>query len=298
MTFSLASLAHAPLVQWFQVAQNLTSQGEVLQRIGSLAQVPRERLAVQILGPGVDLSLGDTQVSFALMSAMKPFLLLYLLETAGAETVAQWVDDRPSPESFDSLGQLLADGGRPRNPMINSGAMTLADRLPEATGADRCQGFVTWLNAQAGSSYHLDQPLLDCVQRGGRQGNIALVQALELAGAVGHAARTLDTYEHLCCLAGTVRDLARLGLLLALPHPQIQPQHQAQVNQIMLTCGLYEASEALAQQVGLPMKSGVSGALVAVVPGQGTIAIYGPAIDGQGNSIAGLSFISHCVNAP
>lgn len=63
------------------------------------------------------------------MSAIKPFSLLYLLEQFGAETVFQWVGVEPSDAPFNSLEQLIADHGRPRNPMINSGAITLASTL-------------------------------------------------------------------------------------------------------------------------------------------------------------------------
>jgi len=51
---------------------------------------------------------------------------------------------------------------------------------------------------------------------------------------------------------------------------------------------LYEASGRFAVRIGLPTKSGVSGALLSVVPGQGAIACYSPTLDSAGNSIAGL----------
>jgi glutaminase len=59
----------------------------------------------------------------------------------------------------------------------------------------------------------------------------------------------------------------------------------------MLTCGLYEASPQYTVKIGLPMKSGISGALLAIVPSQGAIACYSPALDSIGNSVAGLALI-------
>ena len=56
----------------------------------------------------------------------------------------------------------------------------------------------------------------------------------------------------------------------------------------MSTCGLYERSGSFAVQVGLPTKSGVSGALLSVVPAEGTIACYSPPLDAAGNSVGGL----------
>ena len=60
------------------------------------------------------------------------------------------------------------------------------------------------------------------------------------------------------------------------------------VKALMATCGLYEASARFARRVGLPAKSGVSGALLSVIPGQGAIGCYSPPLNREGNSIGGL----------
>jgi glutaminase len=108
--------------------------------------------------------------------------------------------------------------------------------------------------------------------------------------------RVLDTYNHLCCLAGTVQELAQLGLLLSRTASAIQRHTQQIVNALMLTCGLYEASGEVAVRIGLPIKSGVSGGLLAIVPRQGAIAIYSPAINAAGNSVAGLFLLEKIVH--
>ncbi|MEQ9065699.1 MAG: glutaminase, partial [Gimesia chilikensis] len=43
-----------------------------------------------------------------------------------------------------------------------------------------------------------------------------------------------------------------------------------------------------AYQVGLPGKSGVGGGIVAVYPGEFTIAVWSPGLNQHGNSIAGM----------
>jgi glutaminase len=174
--------------------------------------------------------------------------------------------------------------------MINSGAIALAARLPGRDGQSRCQNFCNWLNQKAGCGLKLDTAVLLSVQTAGRGVNQAIGDTLVQYGYLADAESALDTYEQICCLSGKVTDLAQLGYLLAIPQA-IAPHHCRIVNAIMLTCGLYEASSLYAVRIGLPMKSGISGALVAVVPGQGAIACYSPALDAIGNPIAGLAFI-------
>jgi glutaminase len=71
----------------------------------------------------------------------------------------------------------------------------------------------------------------------------------------------------------------------------IKNQHRQIVNAVMLTCGLYEASAEYAVKIGLPIKSGIGGGLVAIIPNQGAIASYSPALDIVGNPVAGLALM-------
>ena len=190
----------------------------------------------------------------------------------------------------------MADHGYPRNPMINSGAITLADKLPGESATERCTNLCNWLNQQAQTQLSLDEATLNAVRQSNRSANRSLLNGLTLSGSVTTPELTLDTYEQICCLAGRVRDLAQLGLLLALDQP-IVAQHREAVNAVMLTCGLYEDSGLYAQRIGLPIKSGVSGAVLAVVPQQGAIACYSPALDATGNSVASLKLLEQLASA-
>lgn len=274
---------------WFRAAKALVHQGRLPDYIPKLGKANPNWLAIQLhLGDECVYQAGEVHQSFVLMSVIKPFVLLYLLEHFGPEVVFSWVGMQPSEYTFHSIEQLKADQGFPRNPMINSGAIALAGRIPGTNGTSRCAALGEWLNQLSGARLVLDEAMLASVRSVGNETNRTIAKILAQAGHLDAINVTLDTYNQICCLAGTVDDLVRLGLLLARPHHQIAAAHRRMVNALMLTCGLYEASGAFAVRIGLPTKSGVSGALLSVIPGTGAIACYSPTLDRSGNSLAGL----------
>ncbi|MGI0494425.1 glutaminase A [Alkalinema pantanalense CENA528] len=289
MASRFQQLNPAHLHHWIGEAQVQSALGRLPDYIPLLAQADITGLAMQIqTAEGCWFRSGQTHPPFVLMSVIKPFLLLMLLETLGSQHVFAKVGKSPSGQPFHSLSQLAADRGFPRNPMINSGAITLASLLPGRNGSERCEALRQWLNQRAGCQLRLDEAMLISVRSLANEANRAIVNLLYQAGYVENIDLALETYNHICCLSGTIEDLAKLGLMLAIPHLQLQSQHQQIVNALMFTCGLYEVSGEYAVRIGLPMKSGVSGALIAVIPKEGAIAIYSPAIDVIGNSVAGL----------
>lgn len=288
----LDRLTTIELSAWVQQAKTQAERGQVADRISILALADPGWFAVHICCESEQtISLGDTACIFPLMSAIKPFSLLYLLEHFGAETVFECVGVEPSDAPFNSLEQLIADRGHPRNPMINSGAITLSDKLPGQNASQRTQQFCQWLNQLAGCQLRLDEVMLASVRLTRSKANQAIANYLTEIGHLENIETALDTYEQICCISGRVEDLALLGKLLACESDCLLSQNRRIVNAVMLTCGLYEASAEFAVKIGLPMKSGVGGGLLAIVPGEGAIACYSPALDSIGNPVAGLVFI-------
>ncbi|OBQ08493.1 MAG: glutaminase [Anabaena sp. LE011-02] len=277
---------------WVEQSKTQATQGKVIERIPQLAIVNPNRFAVHIsCEPGENYSLGDTACVFPFMSVIKPFSLLYLLEYYGVKQVLQWVGVKSSDAPFNSLVQLIADNGYPRNPMINSGAITLADKLPGKDGNECTQLFCEWLNKLADTQLYIDANILASVRVSRSRINIDITNYLYEAGNLNNIELSLDVYEQICCISGTVEDLAKLGKVLACKSEVIKNQHRQIVNAVMLTCGLYEASAEYAVKIGLPIKSGIGGGLVAIIPNQGAIASYSPALDIVGNPVAGLALM-------
>lgn len=294
----LGKLTQKQLKTWVRKAQQQSQFGQLPNYIPQLAQVNPEEFAVQIvLSTGERYTAGNQGLSFPLMSVIKPFLFLNRLVELGKEVVLSRVGVDPSDQAFNSLEQLQADQGVPRNPMINSGAIALTHLLPGNNPDLRCQYLCSWLNQHADCQFFLDQNLLASVRAAPNQKNQALIQVLEKSGYIEDPNLTLDTYNQICCLSGTIQDLAQLGLLLIqFPHPDWLESCRI-VKALMMTCGLYQASAKFAVEVGLPSKSGVSGAVLSVVPQQGAIACYSPPLNPEGNSIGSLFLVKQIAQA-
>ncbi|AFY87251.1 L-glutaminase [Chroococcidiopsis thermalis PCC 7203] len=289
---TLKSLSQTQLETWVMQARRHTQEGKLPKYIPLLAQANPNWLAVQIQTvTEQSYNAGDTHCTFPLMSVVKPFILLFLLQQLGAKVVFSHVGMKPSDLPFNSLTQLIADEGFPRNTMINSGAIALCSILPGINAFSRCENLRLWLNQTAGCQLTLDNQMLDSVRSLPNDRNLAITRLLTKAGNIHSPETTLDAYNHVCCLAGTVADLARIGMLLVQAHDAIAPQNRRIVNATMMTCGLYQASARFASEVGLPTKSGVSGAILSIVPTQGAIACYSPGLDETGNSKAGIFLI-------
>ncbi|MEG4324745.1 glutaminase A [Microcoleus sp. herbarium5] len=285
----LSSLQPEQLEAWAKEAINRSKSGQIPGYIPLLAQADRQGFAVQIRAiDGQFLSWGSIAQTFPLMSVVKPFVLLYLLCELGEKRVFDCVGCEPSELPFNSLTQLEIDQGKPRNPMINSGAIALASLIPGENAVSRCQNLLDWLNQQANSQLFVDELMLDSVKTNPNQNNWNLALKMVESGYIQNAEIALETYNRVCCFSGTVEDLAKLGMVLVNSGDRQIGENSRTVKALMATCGLYEASARFALRVGLPTKSGVSGAMLSVIPGQGAIGFYSPPLDKDGNSIGGL----------
>lgn len=294
----LAALQHEQLEIWVSEARIHRNSGQLPAYIPQLAEANPDEFSLQVRAiEGQAYAMGNGDRTFPFMSVIKPFLLLYLLCELGHESVFSRVGCEPSEQPFNSLAQLQADRGWPRNPMINSGAIALASLLPGRDAIARCQTLQNWLNSQGNCRLFLDRSMLDSVYSLPNQTNREIALELAKSGYLENPEIALDTYNHICCLSGTIAEVANLGMLLVQgPNPAWLEAYRT-VKALMTTCGLYQASGRFAVQVGLPTKSGVSGLILSVVPQQGVIACYSPPLNATGNSVVGVLLLEKIAQA-
>ncbi|MEM6605437.1 MAG: glutaminase A [Pseudomonadota bacterium] len=244
---------------------------------------------------------GETSVAFTLQSVSKVFALACVLRTHDDE-LWRYVSTEPSGDAFHSIVRLEEERGRPRNPLINAGAIVVSDRLFGADPQDRIQQFRRFLCAASGLSmsvdrFPMDERVYESECRTGFR-NRALAAYMRHFDVVSDPDSAIDTYFRQCSLTVDSAQLARLGLVLAaggdspLGGQRVIPKTSCtKVVALMAMCGLYDEVGRFAVDVGLPAKSGVSGAILAVVPGRYSIACYGPSLGERGNSLAGLAML-------
>jgi len=270
--------------------------GRVANYIPALARVdPRQFGMAVVTLDGKVAKVGASDMPFSIQSVSKVFTLTLALNLCG-DDLWRRVGREPSGSPFNSIVQLEKERGIPRNPFINAGAIAVSDVVvgsgTAAAAKDRILAFVKDL-AQDGRVY-IDLEVAASERDSGFR-NAALANFMKAFGNLMRPVdRVLEVYFNQCALAMTCEQLARAALFLAnagrdpLTDREIVPPLRARrINALMLTCGHYDASGDFAFRVGLPGKSGVGGGILAVVPDIGSVAVWSPGLNENGNSLVG-----------
>ena len=287
------------LAQAVAAARPAAELGQTASYIPELSKVDKHQLGACVFtADGGRFSAGDTKVRFSIQSISKVISLAAALELCGFETVFAQVGMEPSGDAFNAMGKLEAAGSSPSNPMINAGAIAVDSYLEPKISFDKMLAFTRKLCMDP--EIVLDEKVYHS-EMSNISRNRANAYLLENKGVIrSDVERTLDFYVRMCSLSVTAESLAGLGLLLAgggicpaTGERLLSPDTVRVVKTIMLTCGMYDGSGTFAVQVGIPSKSGVGGGILSVVDRRMGIGIFGPALDGKGNSVAGERVLRH-----
>ena len=284
----------AILATIYEEVQPLLSQGKVASYIPQLAKVEREQFGMALYClDGQSFSIGAAQTRFSAQSVTKLFALA-LAYTREGDALWQRVGKEPSGNPFNSLVQLEYERGIPRNPFINAGALVITDILASRY-VDSEIALLQFLRNLAGEST-LDFDMAVAVsERNTAHRNYAIAHLIKDFGNLHNSVKlVIDSYCRQCSISMNCMELAKAASFLAkhgvIPWSGVQVLDRSsakRINAVMLTCGTYDAAGEFAYRVGLPAKSGVGGGIVAVVPGELSVAVWSPGLDVTGNSLAG-----------
>lgn len=273
----------------------LLSQGTVASYIPELAGISTNKFGMAVVTlNGEVFATGDAHEPFSTQSISKLFALTLAFQLV-EEDIWLRVGREPSGTPFNSMVQLEAEKGIPRNPFINAGALVVTDILcsrfvqPEMALVQFVRRLAN--NKTIDYNHRVAQSELATSYR-----NRALANFIKSFGNLtGNVDEVIDTYCRHCAIEMSCVDLARAVLFLINDGTKpdsgehfLDASAAKRLSALMLTCGTYDAAGDFAYRVGLPAKSGVGGGIVALVPGQMGICVWSPGLEHSGNSLAGV----------
>ena len=280
----------------FAAAEAYRGHGQVASYIPALAQVDPRKLAVAVaLADGSTYCAGDADEAFSIQSISKVFSLSLALGHVKA-TLWNHVGREPSGSPFNSIVQLEAEKGKPRNPLINAGAIVVCDQLMGRRPSDEAvEEILDFMREQSGDdTIGIDQNVAMSESQAGTLNRSLAYFVKSFGNMQNEIEDVLSVYFRQCSIAMSCCQLAKAALYLAFDgvDPRtgdavVIPSRARRINALMMTCGHYDNSGDFAFKIGLPGKSGVGGGILTVAPGIGTIVVWSPGLNVAGTSLAG-----------
>ena len=279
----------------YQEIKPFKGEGEVADYISELANIDPDKYGISLhCFDDQEYALGDSREKFSIQSISKVLTLSLAVSQMG-DRIWDRVDVEPSGDPFNSLVQLEYERGIPRNPLINAGAIVVADVLISILDnpKDDLLRFVRSICGNDGIDFN---PKVADSEKATGYRNAALAHMLRSFDNIKNDVDTvLDFYFHQCSLEMTCQELSRTFLLFANHGASYESGEQLlskrltkRINAIMQTCGFYDEAGEFSFRVGLPGKSGVGGGIVAIYPQQYSVAVWSPRLNPKGNSVLGM----------
>jgi len=284
----------------------LDVQGEEADRFGvALCTIDGQRAAM-----------GDAQQFFTVQSTSKPVTYALALEEHGSDYVHQFVGHEPSGVGFNEL--TLNREKQPHNPMINAGAIMTAalvglseKRASMASAGSQSMELRGWTGRRFDRV--LEHWAALCGGQKPRFSTSVFLSERETADrnyALGYFMRenkafpadidmhdVLEFYLQCCSIELTAEmmsviaaTLANGGICPVTGERVLKTDTVRNCLSLMSGCGMYDFSGEFAFQIGLPAKSGVSGAVMVVIPNVMGFCVWSPRLDSLGNSVRGIEF--------
>lgn len=272
------------------------SSGDVASYIPELLKADPQWFGITIATvDGHVYQVGETRQGFTIQSISKVITYGIGLEDSGIESVLKKIDVEPSGEAFNSIS-LEPDTGRPRNPMINAGAIAAMAFIRGESPEQKLRRILDTYNRYLGHEVAVDKEVYRSEKATGHRNRAiaSMLRNYDILEADEDA--LLDLYFQQCSILVNCRDLALMAATLAnnginpvTGVQAVKSKYVPKLLSVMSSCGMYDFSGAWVYEVGMPAKSGVAGGIMAVLPGQLGIGVFSPKLDERGNSVRGIA---------
>lgn len=291
------------LPSWVEASRAHTSDGQVAAYIPELAKAPGDALGIFIMcQSGETVSAGDSSLMFTMQSISKVFTLMLALIDNGEDGVFAKVGMEPTGDDFNSMLKLeLVEPGKPFNPLINAGAIAVSSLIHGDSPDEQTERILRFFQEIAGGAPLSFNDSVFRSESATAHRNRSLAYFLKDNKVLGEEIDVEDVlrvyFKH-CAIEINAEQLSRMALVLAfngtdpITGQKLIPRRYVQIAKtFMVMCGMYNASGEFAIRAGIPAKSGVSGGIMAIVPGHFGIGVIGPALGSKGNSTAGVHLL-------
>ncbi|EBP9773698.1 glutaminase A [Salmonella enterica] len=304
-TFAQTTPDYAALIEQAHQKFKSNHDGKVADYIPALATYSPKNFAITIATvDGKIYQVGDVNKPFPMESLSKVFTMALAMEQHGPQVVLDKLGANATGMPFNSGLAVELTKGAPENPLVNAGAMSTVSLIEAKDKTDRWNKILNNLNVWADATLTVNEPVFKSEMET-NQHNQALAKLMESYNSFyGNTEEAVEIYTRQCSVDITVEQLAKMGAVLAnkgkSPFNGRQLLNEKYVPQVlaeMAIAGLYDGSGKWLYTVGIPAKSGVSGGMVAVVPGEYAIAVYSPPLDEAGNSVRAQKTIEYVADA-
>ncbi|MDO5028867.1 MAG: glutaminase A [Bacillota bacterium] len=279
-----------------------TDQGQVATYIPELAKEDPTKVAIAAYDQdGSYYEKGEVDQRFSIQSVSKVITYILCLEEIPAGKIQKAIGVKPTALPFNSVLDLELGGGKPRNPLVNAGAIAATALLYEKFGDQTFDKVLDKIRDLAEDpDIVLDENIYNS-ERSSAFTNFALFNLMVSRGNLSEdipIQKVADAYFKACSVLVNVKDLARIGYVLANDgfdkisgQEKFSKEIARRVRTVMAMGGMYDYCGEFAQLIGLPAKSGVGGGIMTASKEGLAIATYCPGLDDHGNSFVGIKML-------
>jgi glutaminase len=277
------------------------TEGKNADYIPALAQVDPKLFGIAaITTDGQVLTVGDVAHTFSIQSISKVFSLALAMENLGEAQVFEKIGSEPTGRPFNSVEAVVDMPVHTGNGFVNAGAIATVSLIPSPSADAKWNKILAFYGKAAGEKLSIMDDVYKS-EAATNKGNKALAALLDKYDRIyANPMESVDVYTKQCSVGVNAKQLAMMGATLAndgmnpvTGEQVIKRENVPEILSTMTMAGLYDGSGGWAWHVGLPAKSGVGGAIVAVVPGKGAIVGFAPPLDKAGNSVKAQKAIEY-----
>lgn len=291
----------------YEHGKEFADEGAVADYIPELAKADKNKVGVVLIDKdGTPYEMGEVEEKFSIQSISKVITYLMVLENIEKEKIEKTFDVKPTALPFNSVLDLELGGGKPRNPLVNAGAIAATSLLYEKFGEETFDKILDRIRALAGNPEIDYSEDIYVSERDSAFNNRAIINLMTARGVVSDKLPLDDvanTYFKVCSILVNARDLARISMVISNDGMDLiedkrifEEKYGRPLRTVMATCGMYNFSGEFAMNVGMPGKSGVGGGIIVSSRAGYGLATYCPGLDEFGNSLVGTKIIEKISN--